>query len=178
MEIAAVPAGETTRPGPLAALALVVAIPATFILSQPDALARWLFDGAGGTTYRGEALLGLLVLAGGIGAVLLVGRGTLGVRRTLILMIATWLTLALASFVLFIAAFADAFGDCGGGTHHPLTAWVVVAAGVVYVAAAYWALRKGWWWGVPLAVVLALVFCFILAEALPAVPKSTDACSD
>jgi hypothetical protein len=46
------------------------------------------------------------------------------------------------------------------------------------VAAAYWALRTGWWWGVPVAVVLGLVFCFILTEALPAVPKSTGDCSD
>ena len=169
MEIAAVPAAERTRPGPLAALALVVSIPATF------ALALWVGDFRAGHWASG---LGLLVFVCGGAVIVLIGRGSLGVSRTLRLAIATWAALALASFVLFLAAFADAFGNCGGGTYHPLTASVLVAAGVVYVASAYWALRKGWWWAVPLAVVLALVFCFILAEALPGVPKSPGDCSD
>jgi hypothetical protein len=54
----------------------------------------------------------------------------------------------------------------------------LVAAGVVYVALGFWALRKGWWWGLPIAVVVALAFCFVLVEVLPAVPKSTHDCSD
>jgi len=123
-------------------------------------------------------LLGLLVFAIGLGVILLIGRRTLGVARTVVLAITTWVALAFGSFVLFLAAFGDAFGDCGGGTHHPLHVSVLVAAGVVYVALGFWALRKGWWWGPPVAVVLALVFFFIVTEALPAVPKSTDPCSD
>ena len=169
---------ERPRPAPLASLALVLAIPATFVLGRPISLVRWAFDGGGGTAYRGDALLGLLFFAAGVGVVLLIGRGTLGVARTLVLAITTWIALAFSTLMLFAAAFADAFGDCGGGTRHPLTVPILVGAGVVYVAVAYWALRKGWWWGVPLAVVLALVFCLLLAEALPGVPKSTDDCSD
>ncbi len=167
IETAAVSAGRT-RPGPLAALALVVAIPATFIL------ALWVGD------FRPQhwVNIGWLVFVGGAGLVVSIGRGTLGVRRTVVLAIATWAALAFSSFVLFLAAFAQAFSDCGGGTQHPLTTPILIAAGVVYVALGFWALRKGWWWGLPLAVVLALVFCFLLAEALPGVPKSTDYCSD
>lgn len=169
METAAVPAAENTPPGPLAALALVVAIPATFALAL-----------RAGDFHSGNWLspLGWLVLVCGAAVAVSIGRGTLGVRRTLALTISTWAAFGLSSLVLFFAAFADAFGNCGGGTHHPLTAPVVVAAGVVYVALGFLALRKGWWWGLPIAVALALVFCFILAEALPAVPKSTDNCSD
>ncbi len=173
----ATPSGSP-RPGPVAALGLVVAIPAAFALGDPVALARWAFDGCGGTSFRGEALVGLLVFADGVGVVLLLGRESLGIARTLWLAITTWVTLAFATFMFFGIAFAQAFGNCGGGTYHPVTPAVVIAGGVVYVAAAYWALRKGWWWGVPLAVVLALVFCLILAQALPAVPKSVDDCSD
>jgi hypothetical protein len=163
---------------PLAALALVVAIPATYALGNPVALARWAFDGAGGTSFRGDALLGLLFLAAGATVVIVIGRRTLGLWRTLALAATTWLSLALSTVVLFAIAFAQAFGDCGGGTQHPVTAPLLIAAGAVYVAVAYWGLRRGWWWLVPLAVVLAFVLCLLLAQALPGVPNSTDPCSD
>jgi hypothetical protein len=166
-ETAAAPAG-TTRPGPLTALALAVAIPATFILAV----------GVGDFRPQHWVNVGWLVFVVGGAVVVAIGRGTFGVTRTLVLTIATWAAFAFAAFVLFLAAFAQAFSDCGGGTQHPLTTTVVVAAGVVYVALGFWTLRKGWWWGLPIAVVLALVFCFVLAEVLPAVPKSTDDCSD
>jgi hypothetical protein len=164
------------RPGPLAALALVVIIPATFVLSDPESIARRLFDGQAGIAYGGAAGRGLLVFVAGLGMVLLIGRGTLGVVRTLVLAIATWAAIALSTAVLFFATFAGAFA-CNGQTTHPWNAYVAVAAGVVYVVLGFSALRKGWWWGPPVAVVLALVFGFLLAQAFSGVPHPGD-CSD
>ncbi len=171
----AAPVGRP-RPSSLAALALAVVLPATFVLSDPESIARRLFDGQAGVAYGGAAGLGLLVYAAGLGIALLVGRGTFGVARTLALAIGTWLAIALSTAVLFFVAFANAFA-CNGQTTHPWNAYVAVGAGVVYVALSFWMLRKGWWWGPPIAVVLALIFGFIVAQALPGVP-SPGSCSD
>jgi hypothetical protein len=105
MEAAAVPA-ETTKPGPLAALALVVALPATLIFTV--------------TWYRSPVpWVGPLVFVCGCAIVVAIGRGTLGVTRTIVLAIATWVALAFSAVAPFAVGFAQAFGNCGGGTYHP-----------------------------------------------------------
>jgi hypothetical protein len=165
METAAVPAAERTRPGPLAALALVVAIPGTFVLGVWDLqLQEW--------ATSPHVWLAFLT---GSAAVVFVGRRTFGVARSVGLAISTWATLLISVFVFIALAFAEAF-NCGA-TSHPFHAWVAVAGGVVYVAVAFWALRKGRWWGPPVAILVALAFFVILTEALPGVPNSGD-CSD
>lgn len=166
------------KPGPLAALILVVTLPATFIFANPIAVFRWIFTGSPGAEFQSDALLGLLVLAVGAGVIVAVGRASLGTRRTLVLIASTLAAFGLGLVVVIAVSFAQAFGDCNGGTSHPLTTPILIAGGVIYVMLGYLALRKGWWWAVPIAVVFALVFCFVLAQILPGVPNSTDPCSD
>jgi hypothetical protein len=80
-------------------------------------------------------------------------------------------------FVLFAVGFAE-LGDCNQRTIHPWNASTAIAAGIVYVAIGFWSLRKGWWWGPAVAVILALGFGFVLAQVLPGVPNPNypDSC--
>jgi hypothetical protein len=163
METAAVPA-ETTRPGPLAALALVVAVPATL------ALASW-------ATVSVTAWLGPLVAACGLAVILLIGRSSFGVARTLVLAVTTGWAFAAASGAFVVLFVVDVFTSCNGGVSHSLPGSVVVLAGVAYAVTGFWALRKGWWWALPLAVVVAFVLGAVLTYALPGVPHP-EPCSD
>jgi hypothetical protein len=160
------PEAAQTRPRPLAAFALVVAIPAAF------ALLLWQRAFIDGWVHGVESLV--LVTGGTAVMMAFVGRNTLGPARTLGLAVGTCLACVFSGLVLVVVGLAT----CGEGrTIHPLTGYVFAAAGVVYVASAYWAVRKGWWWAPPVAVILAIGFGFLLAQALPGVPNdSTGRC--
>ena len=145
METAAVPA--TTWRASLADLALLVAFPATLVFGfwAGQSVAPW---------------LGWLVAAGGIAIVYLIGRRTLGAKRTILMAIATWLTLWFASLGAFIALFSTCRRDMSAP-------WAPFAAmGIVYAAIGLFALRKRRWWGLPLAVLLAFGAAFALYFAL------------
>lgn len=176
METAAAPV-ERQRPAPLAALGLALAIPATFIFADPITLFRWAVNDSGPTWLPGQPQIGLLFLAVGVTLIIRLGRGTLGVGRTVALATTTWLSLTVSALFLIALAFASAFGDCSS-VSHPVTLPLVIVSGVAYVAVAYWALRRGKWWAVPLAVVGAVALCLLLAQVLPGVPSpySPDSC--
>jgi hypothetical protein len=162
---AAVPV-ERAKPGPLSALALLVAVPATL------ALPLWESRPIG--NWSGAPQVWLTILAGGA-IVVLVGRRTFGVARSLALLITSSLALAFSFVVFFAIGFSQAFA-CGGQTYHPLHAWIAIAAGVVYGGVGFSALRKGWWWGLAIAFVVALIVFAGLTFASPGQP-ATDDCS-
>ncbi len=151
-----------TQPHPLAALALVVAIPGTYALAVSMAVP--LGDHRDGF---------VLYLVCGIAVVTVVGSGILGVWRTLILAIASYASLTLSGLVLFAVAFASICGNVS----HPFHVSVAIGAGAVYAAVAYWAIRTGRNWVVPLAVLLGLGVYFGVTFALPGVPN-LEPCSD
>jgi len=145
METATVPARE--RLAPFADLAVLVALPATFVL------AFW----------AGQSVafsLGWLVVAGGFATVFLIGRGTLGSKRTVLMAVATWVTLWFASLAAVFALSANCRRDVSAP-------WAPFSAmGVVYAAIGLLALRRRWWWGLPLAIVLAYGAALALYYAL------------
>jgi hypothetical protein len=163
METAAV-SDETTRPTPLAALALVVAIPAPLILAF--------------LAYSASPWLGPVVFVAAVGVVLLIGRGSIGVPQTLGVTIATSWMLAVFSIVVFYVGIFVAMGGCNGGTSPRLHISAVVLAALVYAVLGFWSLRRGWWWGPAFALVLALVLGVILTFALPGVPHPEPCSSD
>jgi hypothetical protein len=77
-----------------------------------------------------------------------------------------------------MVAFGQAWASCSDPTVAPLGLATVLAS-VFYAAFAYWSLRKGWWFGPALAVVLAFIFGLVVAQVLPgdANPNYPDSCS-
>jgi hypothetical protein len=161
---AAVPA-QRTPPGLLAALALIVVVPATVALPLWEARPY---------EWSSSWDVWLTVLMGGA-IVVLIGKETFGVARSLGLLLASWLALALSLFVLFAIGFSEALA-CGGQTTHPLRWWIAVSAGMVYVVVGFSAVRKGRWWGLPAAILLGLTVFAGLTLALPG-PPAPDDCS-
>jgi len=158
----AVPA-ERPRPAPLAALALVVAVPATFVVVAP--VRFWTGSGT-------DAARGWILFACGAVVVVLVGRGAFGVVRALVVAVSSWCALGFAYVIWLFALFAEAFASCDQPTiHHPFDTTVAILAAAVYAVCGFWTLRKGWWWGPPLAILVSVAFGFALAEALPGVPN-------
>jgi hypothetical protein len=163
MEAAAVSQG-TTRPTPLAALALVVAIPAPFLL------ALW--------AWSVSTWVALLVFVACVGVVLLIGHRSIGVPQALGVTLAASSALGVSTFVWFYVGIFQAIAACNGGMTYSLHASVVVPAAVIYAVLGFWSLRRGWWWGPAIALALALVFGFIVTYSLPGVTHPEPCSSD
>lgn len=109
------------------------------------------------------------VLALGLGAAAIVGRGTIGSWRALGTTAVAWAALVVGGFIALVVE----LNHCAPDLSDPWVVWV--GMGVVYAGTGFWSLRaRHSTWGVPLAVVLSVSLGLILAYTLPGTPTVCD----
>ena len=109
------------------------------------------------------------VVAFGLGAAAVVGRGTIGSWRALGTTAAAWAALVVGGFVALVVS----VNNCAPTLHDYWVVWV--AMGVVYAGLGFWSLlARHSIWGVPLAILLSVTVGLTLIYSLPGTPTICD----
>jgi hypothetical protein len=148
-----------TRAAPAASLLTPLAVLVPIVASP--AVALWVLS----THQPAAPVLSLLVFAGGLTAVVVVGRFTYGWRVSVLTTIATW-GVGIVAWPLWYAISINT-SICGKSIDSGW-GWLPPTGGAIaFTLTGGWGLREYRIWGVPLALVVAFVVVLLLVLAVP-----------